>query len=74
MDIPTLLNQLGFTRSGYYYCSRGGLDYQSSHGGYWPHTSFGKSNAYDLGFFSTALYPRTNSSRGDGFLLRCLAR
>ena len=73
-DIALLVPHLNFTRSGRYAYNNGTLEVQSSGGNYWSHTSYGKTDAYYLAFYSTLLYPRYSLIRGNGMALRCLAR
>lgn len=45
-----------------------------SNGGWWSSTAYSSTSARYLGFDSGDFYPQTNSSKGNGFAVRCVAQ
>ncbi len=63
---------LWFVRSGNLYS--GSLGNPAVSGYYWSNTVYSSSNAYDLYFYSSGIYPADNYGRSDGRSVRCIAR
>ena len=72
-DSGILSNPLSFLRSGYFYWNYAGLNNRGGHGYYWSLRSANTTNSNSLYFYGTNLSPQSNSNRGNGFAVRCVA-
>lgn len=63
---------LAFVYTGNYSYSSGSLNNEGSNGRYWSRTANSGTDAYNLYFGSSIVYPRNVNSRGNGFALRCV--
>ena len=61
-----------FIRSGYVYGAT--LDFFTSSGYYWSGSVVSSSNAINLNYNSSELYPANQNNRNNGRSLRCVAR
>ena len=65
---------LDFVYTGFYAGSAGLLGSEGSGGYYWSRTAYSGTNAYNLDFNSSNVYPQGINGRGYGFALRCVGR
>jgi uncharacterized protein (TIGR02145 family) len=66
-----LTTTLFLPASGYRSLGNGALYYQGSYGYYWSINAIA-TNAYDLYFHSSNVFPANSSNRANGFALRCI--
>lgn len=64
---------LDFAYAGYYFTS-GSLYSETTSGVFWSRTAYDSSDAYNLFFRSSNVYPQDFGSRGYGRPLRCTAK
>jgi uncharacterized protein (TIGR02145 family) len=67
-------NPLNFNLSGYYAYYNGAMRGQGSYGYYWSGTAYSSAtDAYDLLFNTSSIYPQGSFGQGYGFSVRCVA-
>ena len=74
IDTQSQLLPINFIRGGRYVYSSGNITNRSSYGYYWQSRIYSDTYARYLTFNSTYLVPQNNSTKGDGFTVRCLVR
>ena len=62
-----------FPRSGRFYWNVSGLYYRGSYGYYWSSHTYSRSGSHGLGFGGSYFDPQGGSSKGNGFIVRCVA-
>ena len=65
---------LNFVRDGFYNWSRSQIFRKGAHGYWWSTAAASVTNAYYLSTDTVNVYPQTNSSKGNGLTIRCVAR
>ena len=72
VDMHKLPLSIPFT--GYYYWQSGNLYNRGTNGYFWSSTPSSKTNAYNLSFSRTYVYPQDGNNKVNGLTVRCVAR
>ena len=72
-DSGVMSSPLFFLRSGFFQWNGASPYDRGGHGYYWSLRSANTTISNSLYFYGTTLSPQSNSSRGNGFAVRCVA-